>query len=37
MNTSEAPSIECNHSNYDEYFEMCSDCRMTLEEIQASL
>lgn len=25
----------CNHANYDEYFETCSDCNRTAEQIVA--
>lgn len=27
--------MSCDHSNYDEYFESCSDCKMTREQIIA--
>lgn len=27
--------MSCDHSNYDEYFESCSDCRMNREQIIA--
>lgn len=25
--------MNCDHSNYDEHFEQCSDCKMTLAQI----
>lgn len=29
--------MKCEHENYDDYFEVCTDCKMTKEEIDELL
>lgn len=33
----EETAQNCDHSNFDEYFEMCTDCKMTLDEMPAEI